>query len=157
MMIIPSVQDASGIVILGIIGFFGNTIAVVIGAYLAARNTKRAHIDAGEARLAVVHAEELRAVAQQDAAEAVATIVRGLLRVEKVASDTHTIVNSQRTIMLRALHVLTTRVSKENPTDNDAKLAMEKAASDLHDAEIIELYLKGKVGTARAVSQDFQG
>lgn len=158
------VTGAPGLIILGLVGLLGNTIAVVIGAYLTARNARQAQAEATVARLAVVRAEEMSAGAQKDAAESVAKIVNGIVRVErvasetnKVASDTHTIVNSQRTIMLRALLVLARRISKENPDDEDARLAMEKAASDLHDAEIIEVYLKGKVGTARAVDPDLIG
>lgn len=157
-----AISSDSGLIILGLVGLLGNTIAVVVGAYLTARNSTRAQKEALEARLAVLRAEEMGSIAQKDASESVAKIVRGLVRVEKVASDTnkvasdtHTIVNSQRTIMLRALYVLASRISKENPADDDARLAMEKAESDLHDAEIIEVYLKGKVGTARAVSPDF--
>lgn len=60
---------------------------------------------------------------------------RALRRVAAVAESTHTLCNSQRTLMLRALNVLTARIARENPADQDAQLAAEKAARDLEDAE----------------------
>ena len=37
--------------------------------------------------------------------------------------------------MLRALHVLTARIAKENPSDEAAQLAAERAKADLAAAE----------------------
>jgi hypothetical protein len=36
--------------------------------------------------------------------------------------------------MLPALHALTARIARENPDDQDAQLAADKAARDLEDA-----------------------
>jgi hypothetical protein len=53
----------------------------------------------------------------------------------RIGEATHAIVNSQRTLMLRALHVLTIPIARENPNDTDAQEAADKAGRDLQDAE----------------------
>jgi hypothetical protein len=62
-------------------------------------------------------------------AEAEAALAR------RVAEKTHQLVNGQKTLMLRALLVLTMRIARENPNDMDAQEAADKAGRDLHDAE----------------------
>jgi hypothetical protein len=54
----------------------------------------------------------------------------------KLAAEiVYVILNAQRSIMLRALHGLATRIAFENPSDANAQLAAEKAERDLEDAE----------------------
>jgi hypothetical protein len=53
----------------------------------------------------------------------------------RIAEKTHTIVNNQRTLMLRAMSALAARVARDNPDDEHAQLAAEKASRDLRDAE----------------------
>jgi hypothetical protein len=147
----------------GVIALFSNVIAVIVGAFLTSRSAKRAQDDAVKAQIATSKAAELLAIAQKEAASA---IQQGILaaqktddrlgRVEnfgatanKIAQDTndvahrmHTIVNSQRTLMLRALLALSRRIAIENPTDSDAQLAVAGAEKDLSVAEAIEKFLK---------------
>ena len=147
----------------GVIALFSNVIAVIVGAFLTSRNAKRAQDDAVKAQIATTKAAELLAIAQKEAASAIqqgilaaqttddrlgrmenfgATTNKTAQDTNDVAHRTHTIVNSQRTLMLRALLALSRRVAIENPTDSDAQLAVAGAEKDLSDAEAIEKYLK---------------
>jgi DNA transposition AAA+ family ATPase len=147
----------------GVIALFSNVIAVIVGAFLTSRNAKRAQDDAVKAQIATTKAAELLAIAQKEAASAIqqgilaaqktddrlgrmenfgATTIKTAQDTNDVAHRTHTIVNSQRTLMLRALLALSRRVAIENPTDSDAQLAVAGAEKDLSDAEAIEKYLK---------------
>jgi hypothetical protein len=138
-------------------------LAVTVGAFLTSRSAKRAQDDAVKRRL---RRQKLRSFLPLPQKEAALTIQQGILAAQKtddrlgrmenfgattnkiaqdtndVAHRTHTIVNSQRTLMLRALLALSRRVAIENPTDSDAQLAVAGAEKDLSDAEAIEKYLK---------------
>lgn len=53
------------------------------------------------------------------------------IKVKRIAEETHTIVNSQRTMLLRLVAALTRRIAYENPDDlkaQDAAFAAEKEA-----------------------------
>jgi DNA transposition AAA+ family ATPase len=147
----------------GVIALFSNVIAVIVGAFLTSRNAKRAQDDAVKAQIATTKAAELLAIAQKEAASAIqqgilaaqktddrlgrmenfgATTIKTAQDTNDVAHRTHTIVNSQRTLMLRALLALSRRVAIENPADSDAQLAVAGAEKDLSDAEAIEKFLK---------------
>ncbi len=57
------------------------------------------------------------------------------IRVKRIAESTHTIVNSQRTMLLRIIAALSKRIAIENPTDKDAQDASKLASDDAEAAE----------------------
>jgi len=57
------------------------------------------------------------------------------IRVKRIAESTHVIVNSQRTMMLRAIALLSRRVAYENPDDVKAQEAAEAAEQDAKQAD----------------------
>ncbi len=57
------------------------------------------------------------------------------IRVKRIAEDTHTIVNSQRTAMLRLIAHLTGRIAEENPKDKKAQEAARMAQKDSESAD----------------------
>ncbi len=52
------------------------------------------------------------------------------IRVKRIAEETHTIVNSQRTMLLRLIAALSQRIADENPTDREAQNAARFAKED---------------------------
>ena len=57
------------------------------------------------------------------------------IRVKRIAESTHIIVNSQRTVMLRAIALLSRRVASENPNDGKAQTAAKAAEEDAERAD----------------------
>jgi len=57
------------------------------------------------------------------------------IRVKRIAESTHVIVNSQRTMMLRAIALLSRRVADENPADSKAQEAAQVAETDAEAAD----------------------
>ncbi len=57
------------------------------------------------------------------------------IRVKQIAESTHTIVNSQRTMLLRIIAALSKRIAIENPTDKDAQDASKVASEDAEAAD----------------------
>lgn len=57
------------------------------------------------------------------------------IKVKQIAQDTHTIVNSQRTMMLRAIALLSRRIAQENPSDEKAQEAASVAESEAQISE----------------------
>ncbi len=57
------------------------------------------------------------------------------IKVKRIAESTHIIVNSQRTMMLRAIALLSRRVADENPSDGKAQEAAKVAETDAETAD----------------------
>lgn len=146
-----------GIIILGVIGLFGNTLAVIIGAFLSARYSRRAQEDAVKAQIATSKAAQALEVAKLAAAKGARELVEEARRTNKeissvveiaegtrkisqdtneVAHTTHRIINGHNTKLLHAIMLLTERVAKENPEDQQA-LRAAQAARDDYNAAII--------------------
>ncbi len=54
-----------------------------------------------------------------------------LEKIRRLAVETHLIVNSQRSGMQTAIYLLSLRIAKENPKDQLAQQAMERAKMEL--------------------------
>ncbi len=63
------------------------------------------------------------------------------IRVKRIAESTHTIVNSQRTAMLRVIEALTGRIAEENPTDKSAQRAADVAKQEADSAYDIQIQI----------------
>lgn len=138
-------SDNFSLVIIAVLGSIGPTIAVIVGAIINYFGTKRAQEAAIQAQIATAIAAENAAKAQTAAAEAARLLVVAARNTDsrlqkiitagnenmEVTEQTHKIVNSQRTIMLRMVASLARRIAKENPTDKAAQVAAEQAESDL--------------------------
>jgi hypothetical protein len=75
--------------------------------------------------------------AQTAAAEAASLLLKSDIRldnIQKTAESTHTIVNSQRTVILKVVAVLARRVANENPADIAAQIAADEAEKEAHEA-----------------------
>lgn len=157
--------------------FFGNTVAVVVGAFLTARYGQRAQKAteaaaalavkvATDAALATSKAQEDAATAQTQALDAAKQLVEtakstnskledvviaakstgdALKEISKTGKATHTIVNSDRSVMLASMALLTKRIAKENPNDEDAQQAARLAATLSEAARIVNLDPDSKV------------
>ena len=78
--------------------------------------------------------------AEKAAAEAARLLLKADVKldsIQKTTDNTHTIVNSQRTTMLRMVAVLARRVAKENPDDDAAQRAADEAENDADEARKI--------------------
>ena len=125
----------------------GPTIAVAVGAVINWKAASRAKRAALNAQLATARAAETAAQAQQsasvaarqaaDSARALVEAAKGsnerLDRIADTATETHKIVNNQRTVMLNLVAKLSRRVADDNPHDQaaqrDATLAEQDAAA----------------------------
>src|ERR1700688_1114354 len=89
-----------GLVILGVIGLFANTLAVMVGAFLTSRSARRAQYDALQAQLATTKAAEDASRAQKAAADAARQLVisardtdNRLAQMQEIARDTNEVAN----------------------------------------------------------------
>jgi pyruvate-formate lyase-activating enzyme len=98
---------------IAIVTSLGPTIAIIVSAILARRGTERV-------------ASTLKVNTTQTQTK--------LADLKKVADTTHTIVNNQRTVMLRFIAELTHRIAKENPKDNQAQEAASLAKEEAKNA-----------------------
>jgi len=57
------------------------------------------------------------------------------IRVKRIAESTHTIVNSQRSKMIRLIAILTRRIAKENPQDDEAQREAMEAEQDVMELD----------------------
>lgn len=119
------------VLIVAIIGFTGQIVAVIVAALL---NSRMARHNAA-AQVAIANA-------QRDAAKGAEELVRTAqeqnARLAGIASSTnatHKIVNSQRTVMLRMVAQLARRIADENPDDLKAQQAAQDAEQDAIDAQ----------------------
>lgn len=99
--------------VLGVVGLFGNTIAVVVQVVLNAYYEKK------KTSVALVLAEKVHST-------------------NNVVNSTHRIVNSQRTQLLRFIASLSARIARDNPHDRDAVLASLQATKDADNAHEME-------------------
>ena len=57
------------------------------------------------------------------------------IRVKNIAESTHTIVNSQRSKMIRLIGLLARRIATDNPSDADAQREAEEAERDVKELD----------------------
>lgn len=123
---------------------FGNTLAIVVGGWFTQRNAKRAEDNATKAQLATSKARLDAYSAQEAASQAAMALVESakatnqqLNSIAKTGEATHQIVNNQRTVMLRAIAVLSRTVADARPTDSRAAQAADDAEHDLKNNEMV--------------------
>lgn len=135
------------------------TIAVITSSFLAGRSarkaqnaSKRAAEDANQAQLGILRAASDASIAQKQAAEAAAELVRvakkndnrlyglenGQKDLKKVAVTTHSLVNSQRTVMLGIVASLARQVADLRPDDTGAAALATAAEREAEAAREIE-------------------
>ena len=125
-------------VLIVVVAFVGNTVAVGIGAWLTYRFGKRAAADATEAQVATAQAQTDAANAQHAAIEAAKQLVEVaktttplLQEISTTGKATHTLVNNDRSVALTRIAALTKLVARLLPNDaeaqNEAKAAQEEA------------------------------
>ena len=57
------------------------------------------------------------------------------IKVKRIAESTHTIVNSQRSKMIRLIGLLARRIANDNPSDADAQREAEEAERDVKELD----------------------
>ena len=57
------------------------------------------------------------------------------IKVKRIAESTHTIVNSQRSKMIRLIGFLTQRIAAENPSDADAQREAAEAKKEVDELD----------------------
>ena len=60
------------------------------------------------------------------------------IKVKRIAESTHTIVNSQRSKMIRLIGLLARRIATDNPSDADAQREAEEAERDVKELEQLQ-------------------
>ncbi len=149
----------NSLVIVAVAAFCGQTVAVVVSAWLVQRNAakaQRAASDAAtlavkvvaEAKIATAKAQEDAAEAQKQAADAAKELVKAAQATDsrldslKTTTDkTHRLVNGSRTALLTLVADLRGQISRQNPDDKaaeaaaaDALQAAQQAAADLQQS-----------------------
>jgi hypothetical protein len=100
-----------------VLGLISQTVVLASAAILS-------HYNARKVRLA---AEKVA----RTLAETTTMDMAALARIEQVGVQTHIIVNSQRSVMLRTLAALARRIASENPNDEAALRAADAAEKDV--------------------------
>jgi hypothetical protein len=114
--------------ILIVVAFVGNTVAVVVGAFLTYQFGRRATRDAAQAQIATAQAQTDAATAQKAALEAAKQLVEVaktttplLEEISKTGKATHTLVNNDRSVALSRIAALTKLVARLLPNDKEAQ------------------------------------
>jgi phenylpyruvate tautomerase PptA (4-oxalocrotonate tautomerase family) len=146
--------DSAAILIAAIIAAIGPTVAVTVGAFLQQRNAQaatRGILEAAaltakvatDAKLATEAAQKATAVAQASALGAAKALVVAakitdsrLENLQKTATSTHVIVNSQRTAMLRLVADLRRQIATAQPDNAAAESAALQAEAEAEVAGI---------------------
>lgn len=110
-------NDLGYLAILGVIGLFGNIIAVVVQSIMNAHYAKKTK------ETAVVMFESVSDI---------------VVKTNQVAVSTHRIVNNQRTQMLRMVASLAARIARDNPSDDAARIVAEQTEWDAKHASDAE-------------------
>jgi hypothetical protein len=90
--------STSSLVILGVLALFGNTITVVVGAFLTARNARRAQEDAVKAQIATSKAAEALEVTKRNVADSTRELISEARQTNKRVEGVRTTVESSRDI-----------------------------------------------------------
>lgn len=136
------------LIAVALIAVVGSSLTPIVAGIVNRRAARRAEeaaksaqASAAEAQLGILAAQADAAKAQEAAAEAAAELVRTArvtgARLDAIDSTTktiHTIVNSQRTEMLKVMAALARRVATDNPDDPAAQQAAAQAERDADEA-----------------------
>jgi hypothetical protein len=124
-------------VILIVVAFMGNTVAVIVGAVLTYRFGRRAAQDASVAQQATFKAQQDAASAQTAALDAAKQLVEVakttaplLEEISKTGKATHVLVNNDRSVALTRIAALTKLVARLLPNDTDAQTEAKAAQEE---------------------------
>jgi len=146
-----AIESEADLIILGFIGLIGNTIAVVIGAALSARNARRAQEDAVKAQVSTSKAAEALETAKRAVTDSNRRLIAEARQTNRniddvgavgrdtneIAHTTHRLINGQRTKFLYTIMILAERAAQGNPTDSDALAAAVAARKEYEEAAVV--------------------